>query len=393
MKNIPYGRQEITEADINSVVETLKSDFLTQGPKVQEFETSFSNFVGCKYAVAVSNGTAALHLSVLSLGLKKGEKVITTSITFAASANCVRYCDADVEFVDINPLNYLIDIELIRKKLLLGDGNYKGIICVDFGGLPCDLEALRSLANEFNLWIIEDACHAPGGFFIDSNGQSQLCGNGNYADLTVFSFHPVKHITSGEGGMVTTNNLDLYNKLMLLRSHGITKDKEYFVNSIETIGGIEAYPAWYMEMQELGFNYRLTDIQAALGISQLTRLNSSLEKRRKIARKYIEQFKDCSKIMGYQKYSSGNAYHLFIIEVDERLKLFNYLRELNIYCQIHYFPVHLMPYYKNLGITNSSLINAENYYSRCISLPMYPTLTNEEQDYVIESILNFFNEE
>ena len=229
---IPYGRQNITKEDIEAVIEALKSDYLTQGPKINEFESKFAQYIGSKYAVAVANGTAALHLCALALGVTKGDKVITTPITFAASANCVKYCEGEVVFSDIDPESYLIDIESIKKKLLSSPlGTYKGLIVVDFAGRAVNLEDIKKLADEYNLWIIEDACHAPGGYFIDSNGEKQNCGNGEFADLAIFSFHPVKHIATGEGGMITTNNLELYNKLLKLRTHGITKTSSEFLNS------------------------------------------------------------------------------------------------------------------------------------------------------------------
>src|SRR5690606_38783599 len=246
--------------------------YLTQGPKIKEFEDNFANYIGCKYAVAVSNGTAALHLCVIALGLKSGDKVITTPITFAASANCIRYCGGEVVFGEIDPETYLLDINSVKEILKSSPkGTYKGIIPVDFAGRAVDLEAYKKLAEEYDLWIIEDACHAPGGSFIDIQGQRQHCGNGTFADLAIFSFHPVKHIAAGEGGMITTNDEQLYQKLLQLRTHGIVKSEEAFTNTIDFAGGHEAYPGWYMEMQLLGFNYRLTDFQAALGMSQLKR--------------------------------------------------------------------------------------------------------------------------
>ena len=393
MNAIPYGRQNITDDDIQEVIKTLKSDYLTQGPKINEFEIEFAKYVGSKYAVAVANGTAALHLCALALGVNTGDKVITTPITFAASANCVRYCGGEVVFGDIDPETYLLDIESV--KLLLESspkGTYKGIIPVDFTGRAVDLEAFYKLAKEYDLWIIEDSCHSPGGYFIDSNGVQQNCGNGNFADLAIFSFHPVKHIASGEGGMITTNDENLYKKLLQLRTHGITKDESTYTNSIEFAGGIENYPLWYMEMQELGFNYRLTDFQAALGLSQLKRADEGILKRREIAKKYNDIFSDKTYIKGQSGVIEGHAYHLYIIEVDDRLGLYNYLRENNIFAQIHYIPCHLMPYYKNLGWKEGDKPNSENYYKKCISLPMYPTLTNEEQSFVINSINSFFGE-
>ncbi|MDT0649652.1 UDP-4-amino-4,6-dideoxy-N-acetyl-beta-L-altrosamine transaminase [Autumnicola edwardsiae] len=390
-KPIPYGRQNITEEDISAVIETLKSDYLTQGPKIAEFENNFANYVGSEYAVAVANGTAALHLCALSLGIERGDKVITTPITFAASANCVRYAGGEVVFADIDPETYLIDIESVRRLLEdAPEGTYKGIIPVDFAGRPVDIEALNKLAREYNLWIIEDACHAPGGFLLDKNNDKQICGNGKYADLAIFSFHPVKHIASGEGGMITTNNKDLYQKLLQLRTHGIVKDDSRYENSIEFAGGKDNYPLWYMEMQELGFNYRITDFQAALGNSQLQRADEGLKERRKIAGRYYKFFKDKSYIKGQSGIIEGHAYHLYILEVPSRLELYDFLREHKIYAQIHYIPCHLMPYYRQFGWKEGDLPYAENYYKHCISLPMYPTLQEEEQEYVMEKINSFY---
>ena len=399
---IPYGRQNITEEDIQAVIETLKSDYLTQGPKIKEFEDAFARYIGCKYAVAVANGTAALHLCTLALDVKPGDKVITTPITFAASANCVRYAGGDVVFADIDPDTYLLDTTKVEKLLSASPkGTYKGIIPVDFAGRAVNLEEYRKLADKYGCWIIEDACHAPGGFFVDSNGQTQKCGNGQFADLAIFSFHPVKHIACGEGGMVTTNNEELYKKLLMLRTHGITKEENIYQNPIETAYGNQpiansqqptAYPGWYYEMQTLGFNYRLTDFQAALGLSQLNRADEGLQKRREIAQRYNEAFKVSPFIVHHSLFTdSGHAYHLYIIEVENRKGLYEHLRANNIFAQIHYVPVHLMPYYKQFGWKENDLPNAEQYYSQCISLPMYPTLTNEEQTFVISCIDNFYN--
>jgi UDP-4-amino-4,6-dideoxy-N-acetyl-beta-L-altrosamine transaminase len=393
MKAIPYGRQNITDEDIKAVVETLKSDYLTQGPKIMEFEKGFAAYVGSKYAVALSNGTAALHLCTLALGVERGDKVITTPITFAASANCIRYCGGEVVFSDINPETYLLDIDKVRLLLESSpQGTYKGIIPVDFAGRANNLEEFRVLANEYNLWIIEDACHSPGGFFTDSNSSTEKCGNGNYADLAIFSFHPVKHIASGEGGMITTNNEALYQKLLQLRTHGIVKNSDLYTNSIAFAGGIDEYPSWYMEMQDLGYNYRITDFQAALGLSQLSRANKGIKRRREIALNYFNAFKNKQFVKGQSRSIEGHAYHLYVLEVENRLGLYNHLRSKKIFAQIHYIPCHLMPYYKRLGWKEGDFPISENYYKHCISLPMYPTLTNIEQEYVINEINAFYNE-
>ena len=393
MKAIPYGRQNITEEDIQVVVETLKSDYLTQGPKIAEFEEAFAEYVGSKFAVALANGTAALHLCTLALGVKEGDKVITTPITFAASANCVRYCDGEVIFSDIDPETYLLDINKVRKLLESAPkGTYKGIIPVDFAGRANDLEAFRKLADEFDLWIIEDACHAPGGSFKDTSNTIQLCGNGKFADLAIFSFHPVKHIASGEGGMITTNDESLYQKLLQLRTHGIVKNNDLFTNTIQLAGGINEYPSWYMEMQTLGFNYRLTDFQAALGLSQLSRAKVGVKRRRDIASNYFNAFKGKPYLKGQSETIEGHAYHLYILEVEDRLGLYNHLRSKNIFVQIHYIPCHLMPYYQQFGWKEGDFPHAENYYKHCLSLPMYPTLTDEEQVYVISEVNSYYND-
>ena len=384
MKAIPYGHQHITDEDIQAVIETLKSDYLTQGPKIIEFEQAFARYVGAKYAVAVSNATAGLHLAATALQVRSGDKVIVTPITFAASANCIRYCNGMVVFCDIDPDTYLMDIKKLRRLLETNPpSTFKGIVPVDFAGYPHQMEEFRQLADEYGLWILEDACHAPGGYFIDSNGEKQFCGNGKFADVTVFSFHPVKHIATGEGGMVTTNDKELFDRLSLLRTHGITKNPACLH---ENHGG------WYYEMQELGYNYRLTDFQAALGLSQLKRADEGLKRRQKIAVRYNEAFKRIADIQTpYASPDVFHAYHLYIIQVPDRLDLYNYLHENGIYAQVHYIPLHLMPYYREQGNKPGDLPVAEKYYSRCLSLPMIPTLTDEEQEYVIKKIEYYFN--
>jgi UDP-4-amino-4,6-dideoxy-N-acetyl-beta-L-altrosamine transaminase len=379
---IPYGRQSITEEDIRAVVDTLSSDYLTQGPKVNAFEDAFANYIGVKYAVAVANGTAALHLCAMVLNVDESTNVITSPITFSASANCVRFCGGNVTFADIDPDTLLIDIEKIRVLLEASPkGTYHGIIPVDFTGYPLNLEAFRELADEYDLWIIEDACHAPGGCFTDSRGQQQNCGNGKFADLAIFSFHPVKHIACGEGGMITTNDRKLYERLLILRTHGITKNPDLLH---ENHGG------WYYEMQELGYNYRMPDILCALGLSQLQKADLGINRRRAIALKYDIAFKDTAiKTITVEK-GVGHAFHLYVIQVENRKALYDHLQDNNIFAQIHYIPVHTLPYYNSLGYDKISMPNAEQYYKHCISLPMYPTLTNEEQDFVIETVLSFF---
>lgn len=382
MKPIPYGRQDITEEDIQSVIETLKSDYLTQGPKIKEFEDAFAQYIGAKYAVAVANGTAALHLCTLALGVKEGDKVITTPITFAASANCVRYAGGEVVFADIDPATYLLDIKEVEKLLKAAPkGTYKGIIPVDFAGRAVDLEAFKKLADEYGCWIIEDACHAPGGYFIDSKGTKHNCGNGEFAELAIFSFHPVKHIAAGEGGMITTNNEELYHKLRNLRTHGIQQRPElrHFNHGI-----------WYYEMQELGYNYRLTDFQAALGTSQLQRAEAGLRRRIEIANNYQRAFEGKAYVKQQVGVVVGHAYHLYVVEFEYRDALMQHLRDNNIFTQVHYIPLQLMPYYRQFGWKEGDLPKAENYYNRCLSLPMYPTLTEYNQQFVINIINEFY---
>ncbi|MBX2874346.1 MAG: UDP-4-amino-4,6-dideoxy-N-acetyl-beta-L-altrosamine transaminase [Saprospiraceae bacterium] len=381
MKAIPYGRQDITVADIEAVTRVLQSDYLTTGPTIKEFEDKFAQYVGAKHAVAIANATVGLHLCTMVMGVKPGSKVITTPITFAASANCVRYCGGEVDFADIDPSNLLIDLDQVEKMLEAAPaGTYEGIIPVDFAGFPVDIMRLRDIADHHGLWIIEDACHAPGGYLIDGEGTKQLCGNGAFADLSVFSFHPVKHIACGEGGMITTNDTALYRRLMRLRTHGITKE----VDILE-----ENHGGWYYEMHELGYNYRITDIQAALGVSQLDRARAGVVRRRAIAERYDLAFADTAVTTINVPEKVGHAFHLYVIQVVDRKQLYDRLREHKIYAQIHYIPVPSLPYYKRQGFKIEDYPNASNYYEHCISLPMYPSLTDEEQDFVIDQVKSF----
>lgn len=383
MRRIPYGKQNITDEDLKAVNETLQSDFITQGPKAEAFEKAFADYIGSEYAIAVCNGTAALDLCVKALDTKPGDKFITTPITFVASANCVKFNNGDVIFSDIDRNTYLLDLNLLEDKLKKEDrGTFRGVIPVDFAGNAVNLEDLRTLADKYEFSIIEDACHAPGGAFRNSDGEWQNCGNGNYADLAIFSFHPVKHIATGEGGMITTNNPELYHKIKNLRSHGITKDPDLLE---ENHGG------WYYEMQELSQNYRLTDFQSALGLSQLKRADEGLKRRREIADLYRKELSGIDGLcIPEVPESVKHAYHLFVVEVSERKKFYDYLREKGIFAQIHYIPVHYMPYYRQFGWKKGDLPNAEDYYEHCISLPMFPTLSEDDQDYVIDKVLKFF---
>lgn len=376
MQPIPYGRQHITDDDIAAVTEALRSDFLTQGPRVAEFERAFADYVGAPHAIAVSNATAALHLCAMALGVRPGQRVITSPNTFVASANCVRYCGGTVEFADIDPVTYCLDLEAVRRKLEAAPrGTYIGLIPVDFAGYPVDLRAWRALADEFGLWIIEDSCHAPGAAIAGSH----RAGDGSLAELAIFSFHPVKHIATGEGGMVTTARRDLAERIAILRTHGITRDP---ARLSEQPGG------WYYEQQELGYNYRMPDVLCALGSSQLRRAADGLRRRQQIAARYTAAFARHPAIVAPQVAPGvSHAYHLYVIQVPDRLSVYNALRARGIYAQVHYIPVHLQPDYRALGWQPGDFPVAERYYAHCLSLPMYPTLTDAEQDYVIASVV------
>ncbi|MEM8906229.1 MAG: UDP-4-amino-4,6-dideoxy-N-acetyl-beta-L-altrosamine transaminase [Bacteroidota bacterium] len=378
-KAIPYGRQYISEQDIEAVTEALRADFITQGPRIAAFEQAFAEYVGARYAVALANGTVALHLSTKVLGVGPESKVITTPITFVASANCVRYCGGQVDFVDVDPNTALMDLTALRRKLAAAPkGTYSGVIPVDFAGYPVDTEALRVIADEFGLWIIRDSCHSPGGYFYNQAGAKVACGSGQYADLSIFSFHPVKHIAAGEGGMITTNDTALYEQLLRLRTHGITKAPDQLQDN---------HGGWYYEMQELGYNYRITDFQAALGHSQLQRAAANLEIRRNLAQSYDEAFAGTAVEPLLVDAEIGHAYHLYVVRVRNRKAVYDHLRAQQIFAQIHYIPVHYQPYYQNLGFQKGDFPFAEAYYAHCLSLPMYPTLTAAEQAFVIRTIL------
>lgn len=373
MHYIPYGRQSINEDDIKAVEEVLRSDFLTTGPKIAEFERKFADYVGAKYAVAVSNGTAALHIACMAAGIGKGDEIITTPITFAASANCALYCGATPVFADIDPVTYNISPESIEACIT---DRTKAIIPVHYTGQACDMDAIHKIADRYNLIVIEDAAHAVGAEY---KGKKI----GSLSDMTEFSFHPVKHITCGEGGIVTTNREDLYEKLKLFRTHGITREEKF----LHKVDG-----PWYYEQIDLGYNYRMTDIQAALGISQLGRIDKFLEKRKKIAAKYDEAFRDFNGIdIPKQAEYSNSAYHLYVIKVDKsiRKELFEYLRANNIGVNVHYIPVYTFPYYREHGYENVKCENAEKLYESIISIPIYYDLSDEEQDYVIDKIKEF----
>ena len=380
MNAIPYGKQQITEEDIQAVLEVLKSDFLTQGPAVEVFEKKFCEFVGCRYAVAVTNGTAALHLAALALNVKPGDKVLCTTNSFVASANCILYCGGEIEFVDIDPKTFCIDLDILEDKLKSDNSiNYKGIVAVDFAGYPMNFERVKKLADKYGLWVIEDACHALGAEFKDSQGNKRQSGDGTSADIAVFSFHPVKHIATGEGGMVVTNDQSLYEKLKLLRTHGITKNPD-------KMGQVDG--GWYYEMQELGYNYRISDILCALGTSQLKRIENNLEIRKKIAANYDRELKGLVSTPIVDK-NLKHAYHLYVIQTDKRKELYEYLKKNQIFTQVHYIPIHTQPFYRQ-KYGRISLEKSEHFYSQALSLPMYHGLSENDQTVVIDRIREFF---
>lgn len=384
-KPIPYGHQYISDEDVKAVVSALKSDYMTQGPLIGQFEKNFADYLDVKYACVVSNGTAALHLCAMALDIKPGDKIITSPITFVASANGFRYQGAEIVFCDIDAKTFLMDLNKLEVILKSSPkGTYKAVVPVDFAGYPIDEERLRKLAVEYGFAIVVDACHAPGGSFVDSKGEKQMVGNCKYADLTVFSFHPVKHIATGEGGAVTTNRKDLYDKITLLRTHGITKDP---VLMEKNDGG------WYYEMQALGYNYRITEIQAALGISQLKRLDWSIERRNYIASKYDEAFNGTEVEIPFRAGNLVHAFHLYIIQVpaDKRKGLYDYLRANNVYSQVLYIPAHTMPYYRQFRWKCGDMPVAEDYYTKCLALPMFPSLSDDEQSWVIAKVKEFMH--
>lgn len=370
---IPYGRQSINEQDIEAVVNVLKSDYLTTGPKIAEFERKVADYTGAKYAVAIANGTAALHAACYAAGIGEGDEVITTPITFAASSNCVLYCGGTPVFADINPETYNISSVDIERKIT---SKTKAIIAVHFTGQPCEMDQIHEIADKHNLIVIEDGAHALGAVY---KGKRV----GTLSDMTTFSFHPVKHITTGEGGMILTDNPKLYERLKLFRTHGITREENLLTKNDGP---------WYYEQRDLGFNYRITDIQCALGTSQMDRLPGFLEKRKKIAEQYNEAFAGNNQIqLPYQKEGCDNAWHLYVIRVKNgnRKEVFEKLRAAGIGVNVHYIPVYQHPYYRSHGYAQVVCPNAEEYYKECISLPMYPDLKEEEQEYVIKKVLEY----
>lgn len=374
-KMIPYGRQTIEEDDIQAVVDVLRSDYLTTGPKIAEFEKMVADYVGAKYAVAISNGTSALHAACFAAGIQPGDEVITTPLTFAASSNCVLYCGGTPVFADVDPKTYNIDPEDIRRKIT---DKTKAIIAVHLAGQPCDMDEINKIAKEHDLIVIEDGAHALGSVY---KGKKV----GTLSDMTTFSFHPVKPITTGEGGMIVTDNEEFYQKMMLFRSHGITRDENLMTRNDGP---------WFYQQLDLGYNYRITDIQCALGCSQMKKLDRFLALRKEIVARYNEAFADCENIVTpYQLPETESGWHLYIVQVKncDRRKVFEALREHGIAVNVHYIPVYLHPYYQEHGYKDVHCRNAEEVYSHIISLPLYPTLTEEQQQYVIETLKYVIN--
>lgn len=372
---IPYGRQDISQEDIDAVVETLRSDFLTQGPAVPRFEKVVADYVGATHGVAVNSATSALHIACLALGLGPGDWLWTSPITFVASANCALYCGANVSFVDIDPDTYNLSVEDLERRLISAerDGRLpKIVVPVHLCGQSCDMAAIADLAKRFQFKLIEDASHAIGGRY--GNGS---VGNCRYSDITILSFHPVKIITTAEGGMALTNDDALAAKMALLRSHGITRDPA----SMD--GGSEG--PWYYQQIDLGFNYRMTEMQAALGLSQMTRIETFVSRRQDIARRYDELFRDTSLVRPVQKPYAYSAFHLYPVRVSSAIRrdVFESLRESGIGVNVHYIPVHLQPYYRAMGFAPGDYPEAERYYAEAISLPLFPAMTDMMQDQVV----------
>jgi UDP-4-amino-4,6-dideoxy-N-acetyl-beta-L-altrosamine transaminase len=379
---IPYGKQFISQEDIDSVVSVLTSEFLTQGPAVPRFEKAFANKVSSNFAVAANSATSSLHISCLALGVTKGDIVWTSPISFVASSNCAIYCNASVDFVDIDPATYNMSAEALEKKLHNAQINGtlpKVVIPVHLAGQSCDMEMIHALSIKYGFKIIEDASHATGGMY-----KGEPVGNCKYSDITVFSFHPVKIITSGEGGMATTNSRELATSMASLRSHGITRDPNLMT--------IEPDGAWFYQQLELGFNYRMTDLHAALGLSQLGRLENFVEKRHKIANIYFDQLKSPGIVLPFQHKNSYSSFHLFILSfTDEdgtysRNQVFNRLRESGVNVNLHYIPIYRHPFYQKMGFNFDDLPVSENYYKQAISIPIFPSLNNEQQEFVIDVI-------
>lgn len=379
---IPYGRQDITQADVDAVVEVLRSDFLTQGPKVPLFEQVVAEHVGANHAIATNSATSALHIACLSLGLGPGDWLWTTPVTFVASANCGLYCGAQVDFVDIDPRTYNLCPKLLEAKLVAArDAGRlpKILVAVHLCGQPCDMAAIFALSQEFGFKIIEDASHAIGGKY-----KGNFIGNGRYSDITVFSFHPVKIITTAEGGIALTNSDELARKMALLRSHGVTRDLGQMTH--------EPDGPWYYQQIDLGYNYRMTDLQAALGISQMARLDEFVACRHRLARRYDKLLADLPVTTPWQHPDSYSGLHLYVIRLHldkigkSQKSVFSTMQASGIGVNLHYIPIHTHPFYQRIGFKNGDFTEAERYYAEAITLPMYHTLSDSQQDYVVANL-------
>jgi UDP-4-amino-4,6-dideoxy-N-acetyl-beta-L-altrosamine transaminase len=387
MSLIPYGRQYIDDADIAAVSEVLRSDFLTQGPTVSKFEQAISSYCGVGHAVASNSATSSLHVACLALGVGKGDIVWTTPITFVASANCALYCGASIDFVDIDPATYNMSIDCLKEKLLASkkSGSLpKVVIPVHMCGQSCDMAGIHALSQEYGFKVIEDASHAIGGRY--RNGPVGDC---RYSDITVFSFHPVKIITTGEGGMATTNDHRLSKRMRMFGSHGITRDAQEMTS--------EPHGPWYYEQIELGFNYRMTDIQAALGLSQMRRLDEFVSQRHAIAARYDKLLSDINVVIPVQHPDSYSGLHLYIVRMHSgaqagaHRQVFESLRAYGIGVNVHYIPLHLQPYHRKLGFSAGDFPAAEEYYKRSITLPIFPALTETQQDTVVSRLKILIN--
>lgn len=387
---IPYGRHFIDEDDIQAVVDVLRHGALTQGPKISEFERAVTEWTGARHAVAVSSGTAALHLACLAAGVGPGDRVVTTPNTFVASANCALYVGAQPQFADIDPETLNLDAAALARKCAALK-TVKAIVPVHFAGLPCDMAAIREVAGAYRAVVIEDAAHALGAVY----GDGSRVGNCHHSDMTVFSFHPVKIIAAGEGGMVTTNDETLYRKLLRLRSHGINKgDDQFLIPENAAHDGVAN--RWYYEMQELGYNYRLTDLQSALAVSQMRKLPAFLKRRRELAGEYDRAFQGHGQIRPTQTHGrDASAHHLYVVRIPfDRLKtsrgrLMQQLFEAGIVTQVHYIPVPMHPYYRDRGHRIGDTPQAERYYREALSLPLYVGLTRDQQQFVVETLQRF----
>ena len=379
---IPYGKQDITQADIDAVVNVLKSDFLTQGPQVPAFERALMDSTGANHALAVNSATSALHIACLALELGAGDRLWTTPVTFVASANCGLYCGASVDFVDIDPATYNLCPVALKEKLIRAKKEGvlpKVLVAVHLCGQPCDMKAIHALSIEYGFKVIEDASHAIGGRYLE-----QPIGSCEYSDITVFSFHPVKIVTTAEGGAALTNSKALADKMALYRSHGITRDEALMENA--------SHGGWYYEQVDLGFNYRMTELQAALGVSQMSRLSEFVTARHELAVRYYDKLPSLPIILPYQLPNTYSGLHLYVIRLNlneiskTHKEVFDELRENGIGVNLHYIPVHLQPYYQKMGFKQGDFPNAESYYSNAISLPMFHGMTHEQQDEVISKL-------